>query len=179
MLATSIRDVFSTFRSHLENHADRLRCFRDYEFQAEGWLKAEWVALLDGMKRRGEIAGVDREVVASGQRKIDLAVTLKGGRHWIELKHWLIGVQKGQTWGPGAYIDDLDSEFMKFRAVKAGTRAWVAILCTSNPGDAAWASALRSFNISNSPWSLKALEKPSLYPSEYFLGVVQAKGFEA
>ena len=107
MVATSIKDIFTAFQSHLKDHADQLRCFRKYEFQAEGWLKAEWVALLDAMRRRGEIAGLDREVSALGQRKIDLTITMKDGRHWIELKHWLIGSQKGQNWGPSAYIDAL------------------------------------------------------------------------
>lgn len=74
----------------------------------EGWLKGEMLLVLDGLVQGGHIAGLDREVkVGPGQRKrIDLRVDVQGMSHWLELKHWLVGRQRGTTYGPSFYFGD-------------------------------------------------------------------------
>ena len=175
----TVLEVFGRIREHLGTMTDRMRCFSTYEFQAEGWLKAECMALLDGLKKSGAIGGVEREVSALHRKKIDLVVHCRDGRHWVELKHWLIGPQKGQTFNPKSYVTALEDEFEKFEAVKAGDRAWILALCTARPDDSAWTSALKDFNSENAPWFLDSLEERSSYSPEWFLGVLHAQGLEA
>ena len=91
----TIATLFDGLRGHLRARSDQLDCFGKYEFQAEAWLKGEWILVLDKMKAQGQIHGFDREVKAKSKKRIDLAVDLDDGRHWIELKHWFLGRQKG------------------------------------------------------------------------------------
>jgi hypothetical protein len=172
----SIEQVFDALRLHLKNHLERLECFGKYEFQAEGWLKTEWMTLLEQMRGRGQIIGLDREVVAEGRMKIDLAVDLPDGRHWIELKHWYIGHQKGQRWRPIDFIAELEQECKKFGVVGAGARGWIAALCTLNPGHKEWADAIANFNRVYAPLSLTSSDRPTDYPASYFLGVLKVAG---
>ncbi len=179
MRSHSIGKVFDALRQHLRAHVDRLECFGRYQFQAEGWLKAEWMSVLDQLKDSGQVQRLDREVSVKGQKKIDLALDLDDGRHWIELKHWFMGEQKGQRWGPRDYISELENECAKFATARAGERAWVLALCTRNPGSAAWLSAIREFNRDYSPWHLRSLDDPKRYPGNYFLGVLHVRGLDA
>jgi hypothetical protein len=175
---TAIRPVFEALREHLASEAAQLGCFGRYEFQSEGWLKAEWIGVLDRLRARGSVLGFDREIKRPGAKKmIDLAVDMPGNRHWIELKHWCVGSQRGQTWRPRDFIFDLEREFGKFCAVPPTDPCWIAVLCTPNPGPELWADALDSFNIENRPWSLTTSDQPRDYPAAYFLAVLRADGF--
>lgn len=173
-----IAAVFDVLHDHLRSRSDQLACFGKYEFQAEAWLKAEWIRVLDEMKTQGSIRALDREVKVNNKKLIDLAVDLDDGRHWIELKHWFLGRQKGQVWRPRDFMPELESEFEKFKTVKAGDRVWIATLCTTNPGTDAWASALNEFNREKSPWEVEPIDSPADYPPSYFLGVLHARGLD-
>jgi hypothetical protein len=183
MPSHSIGQVLDVLREHLRTHIDRLECFGRYEFQAEGWLKGEWITVLDRLRSRGQIQCLNREVEVKikgkGSGKIDLALDLEDGRHWIELKQWFIGKQKGQQWRPVDFISELENECKKFAAVRAGDRAWVAALCTTNPGSTAWSAAIRQFNRDYAPWRLRPIDDPKDYPSSYFLGLLQVRGLDA
>lgn len=179
MSTYKILQVFDTLRQHLREHVSMLECFGRYEFQAEGWLKAEWIAILDQMRTKGHIHDVNREVsVNGGRQKIDLRVDLDDGHHWIEIKHWAIGLQKGALWRPVDSISELEHECEKFTAVHAGNRAWVAALCTKHPGATDWSTAIHQFNRDNEPWRLLVLDDPKNYPNSYYLGVMQVQGLD-
>lgn len=119
----SIEQGFDALRQHLGKRTACLKSFAHYEYQSEGWLKAESIALFDQLKRSHQILAVDREVTVKGQSKIDLTVQVGRARHWIELKHWYAGHQKGQQWRPVDFISELESECEKFEAVRAKGRA--------------------------------------------------------
>lgn len=171
--------VFDAIRTHLRAHEGHLECFGRYQFQAEGWLKAELVMLLDIMKTRGEIVDFDREIKAPLGGRIDLAFDLPGERHWVELKHYLIGKQKGQTWGLQAYMPYLTDELEKLNAVRAGERGWIVMLCTQNPCIESWDKNIHQFNHANAPWALVSQDVPSNYPASYFLGLLHIEGLAA
>ena len=179
MASRSIRDVFDVLRQHLRANLNQLECFGKYEFQAESWLKAEWVAILDDLETQGQIYDLDREVKSKGQKRIDLAVDRHGGRHWIELKHWYLGKQKDNLWRPVDFIFELEAECKKFEEVQAGDRAWIAALCTTNPGSSDWSNAIQQFNEENAPWELRSIDDPEQYPPTYFLGVLHVQGIDA
>jgi hypothetical protein len=77
----SIEDVFSAFHDHLQKCRDQLRCFGKYEYQCEGWLKAEFITLLEDLKQHGKIEGLDREhrvqLLPGRSKMIDLVLILK------------------------------------------------------------------------------------------------------
>lgn len=176
---TSINAVFDSLRHHLRSRPDQLLCFANYKFQAEAWLKAEWIRVLDELKRQGRIQDLDREFKVTTGKLIDITIDLDDGRYWIELKHWYLGRQKGHVWRPRDFIFELENEFEKFETVKAGDRAWVAALCTNNPGTDAWIAALDEFNQENAPWTVEPIDKPASYPSNYFLGILHVQGLDA
>jgi len=168
-----LRDVLAHF-SQLEN---RLRIFAQQEVQLEGWFKGECLFLLEQLKSRGRITDFNREVPTNlGKRKIDITVELDDKHHWVELKHWYVGAQKGVVWGPRDYIDSLENECQKFEAMQTSGRAWVLVFCTPNPGGDLWKEAIRYFNREYVPWKLVGKTDPADYPRTYFIGLIECKG---
>ena len=123
------------------------------------------------MKKR-EIVGFDREVTCVGEKRIDLAVDREDGRIWIELKHWLIGEQSGTNWQPKDYVLELSHEFEKLEAAGAGENAWIAVLCTRNPGWRAWEEGIEKYNKENEPWTLdQAALRPGRFDARIYVGL--------
>lgn len=167
------------FKKHFTGLRDRLECFYRREVQVEGWLKGEILFLLDRLQQAEKIIGFDREVRSRlGRKTIDIAIDLESGRHWVELKHWLIGRQKGVSWRVPAYITGLEEEFRKYEAVGAKDRGWVLVLCIASPGPEQWNESIKQFNKEYRPWKLVARTAPSDYPRLYFLGLLQCRGLD-
>lgn len=166
--------VFKTIRRHLQEHENYLKCFYSHAVQVEGWFKGELLLLLENMKAERKIIGFDREIPSLKRKKIDLAIDLKDGRHWVELKHWFIGTQKGNKWRLKDY--SLEDELRKFRAINVGNNGWILVICTHNPGSKEWATYIDNFNKDYPPWKLIAKTSPRNYPKTYFLGVLQVAG---
>jgi len=172
----TIDQVFDAFRNHLKGKRKQIDCFDTYAFQAEGWLKGELVFALHKIKEEGTILDFYREFTALGRKKIDLAVDLSDGRHWIELKHWLIGKQKDQEWGPNAYVSDLENEITKLKAVKAGHNGWIAVLCTRKPNVEQFNTAINRSNREYAPCKLVVIDDPNNYSLEYYFAAIKIKG---
>ena len=170
-----MKALVSALSDHLEVLVDRLECFSRYEVQVEAWFKGEMLAFLGRMKITGRIVGFEREV-SVGRKKIDFAIDVASGRHWVELKHWLIGYQKGDKWRPVDYVDWLKPDVERLKAVQAGDRAWILVFCTANPGEEGWTAFLRKFDEKYSPLRLVPHSSPKDYPDSYFLGLLQLRG---
>jgi hypothetical protein len=68
----------------------------------EGWFKGEFIYFLDNEKAMGRLLDFEREVpLEMGKKKVDFRVEIPANsgiqEAWIELKHWLIGYQKGRN----------------------------------------------------------------------------------
>lgn len=179
MKTLTLIEVFEEMKKHILSHSDRLECFREYEFQSEGWVKTELLMLLDDLYRKGHIGKPDREVKAKGFSKIDLLINTNNEKHWVELKHYYVGNQKGKRWRVIDFIDDLESECAKFKAVGAGGNAWIFALCTVNPGNDGWQSSINRFNNVNKPVHLVSKTNPTDFPKNYFIGVLKVGGLDA
>lgn len=99
------------FREVLGLRPEVLKCFAEQGIQVEGWLKGEILTFLTAEKCVARIAGFDREaLVGDGRRKADLTVDIQEGaeqrRVWIELKHYLVGWQKGILYNALGYFND-------------------------------------------------------------------------
>ncbi len=83
----------------------RGRSFRYPQVQLEGWLKGEALFALDKLYEERMLEDFDREVpfAEGSRRKIDLTVGIEGFRHWVEMKYWFVGRQKGERYGPAFY----------------------------------------------------------------------------
>ncbi len=90
------------------------------------------------------------------------------GKHEFQAEAW-----------PRDFIFGLEDEFEKLNTVKAGDRAWIAALCTTTPGADAWAGALEELNRENAPWAVEPIDRPTSYPSSYFLGLLHVRGLDA
>jgi hypothetical protein len=103
--------LVKAFQLILNMRQDALQCFCDQGVQVEGWLKGEVLLWLTREKASGIIQEFDREVVPGvGRKKVDIRLTLasQGGMAdvWLELKHYLIGFQRGVPYEARTYFSD-------------------------------------------------------------------------
>jgi hypothetical protein len=98
----------SISHAYFDHLQDRLQCFCRAEVQVEGWFKGEMLFLLEETAARSEIEAFDREVERQ-HRRMDLYLTIAGAPNWVELKRWLIGLQRGDRWSPSSYFTDSSS----------------------------------------------------------------------
>src|SRR5438034_9828525 len=96
-------------RAVLGEHVGHLRSFYRAESQSEGGFKGEMIVLLDEMKRAGKLAGFEygrEHTVAGTRRKYDFVIAAEGATHAVEIKAWLIGKQKEDTYDAYWYFTD-------------------------------------------------------------------------
>jgi hypothetical protein len=167
-------------RTHFDVLEDRLICFTKMGVQVEGWFKGELLTLLGTLRTQGLIRDFDREVASPGGR-IDLTIKTEAGLHYIELKHWLIGKQKGSTYDSNFYFGDCTSigianDVDKLLKITSPGRLWLLILLTANPGKEPWSAGVDKFNTKFSPRLVSSLTSPEDFPRSFFLGVLEISG---
>jgi hypothetical protein len=172
-------ELMPDLKCHFDRLQDRFRCFAELGIQCEGWFKGELLTQLLRMREAGLVQGVDREVPLSTS-KVDLSLRLRGEHHWIELKHWLIGVQKGTTYGPGFYFLDRTSigivkDVDKLHGVQETRHRWLLLLLSANPGEQKWEAGVAGFNAKFAPRRLISRTSPSQFPPSYFLGLLEVE----
>lgn len=172
-------ELLPAIREHFDHLEERLWRFKDLEIQVEGWLKAEFLFALLGLKRRGILEDLDREVRIDGKR-IDVKVTYDGNDHYVELKHCLIGLQRDFKYTSSFYFTDRSSvgivqDVDKLRMVPGNPARWLFLLHTGNPGIEQWEEGLNKFNAKFAPRTLIAHSWPDQFPDTYFLGLLQVE----
>jgi hypothetical protein len=170
-------ELIPRLREHFGRLEDRLVCFSEMGVQVEGWFKGELLTLLSSLRTQGLVADFDREVETRGGR-IDLTVKIEAELHWVEVKHWLIGKQKGSTYDPGFYFGDPSSvgiikDVDKLLRITSPGRLWLLILLTANPGKEPWSAGVDKFNTKFSPRRMSSLTSPEDFPSSFFLGALE------
>lgn len=176
-----VRDIVLRFGKTLNEHSKHMKCFCAYGVQLEGWLKGEFLVFLDELKTTKEIVNFDREVSSgSGRRKVDFCIEISTGVSseliWVEIKHWLIGYQKGYKYNSLFYFGDPSSvgikpDVEKLLEIERGSK-FLLILATANPGDE-WLTGVSRFNGKFSPLSLAPLTMPEEFPTSYFPGLLE------
>ena len=179
---SQIMDLVSSFRNAMEAHEEHLKCFCAHGVQLEGWLKGEFIHFLDQHKSMAKIVGFDREERAGkGRKKVDFRLEFlgeMGTRHaWLEIKHWLIGYQKGCKYDALFYFSDPSSvgiapDIKKLANIQDDDK-YLLVLATANPGENEWFKGVDKFNQKFAPLSLKPVTKPKDFPSYYFLGLLK------
>ncbi len=177
-----VKKMVSCFKEILDAHDKHLECFCQYGVQLEGWLKGELLCFLDNEKTAKKIVNFDREVqLGTRRQKVDFhleiptdATTLNA---WIELKHWLIGYQKGTKYNALFYFGDASSvgikpDVEKLIKITQGGK-YLLILATANPGVDDWSNGVAKFNDKFSPLRLKSLTNPAEFPQSYFLSLLE------
>lgn len=177
-----LKDLIVRFKGILNSKTGLLDCFCKYGVQLEGWLKGELLCFLDNEKATGKLASLDREVsLGVGRKKVDLMFKIQTSsgvlEAWIELKHWLIGYQKGSRYNAQFYFGDSSSvgikpDVEKLSEISSGGK-FILILTTANPGMDDWTTGVDKFNRKFSPLHLESLTNPAEFPSSYFLGLLK------
>ncbi|MFI5251006.1 MAG: hypothetical protein ACHQQQ_01125 [Bacteroidota bacterium] len=163
--------------SHFEGLSDRLKTFSELAFQCEGWFKGELLTLLSSPSFGYKIDYLNREVDFNG-RKIDLEISIDQITHRIELKHWLIGKQKQNTWNATGYFGDRKNGILfdveKLKGIPGGKR-WLLIFTTKNPGNEDWSRGIELFNRDIAPHDIKvkSITSPNEFPISYFCGLLR------
>ena len=172
---TQMLEIVNGFKKVLEPRKNVLQCLCNYGVQTEGWLKAELLYFLDTQKASGDLRDFDREVEIGGN-KIDFKLTNTNDEDtWIELKHWLIGNQKGTKYDASFYFNDkrktaIKSDVEKLKRVSGNK--YLMTLTTANPGTKAWFEGVKQFNDKFAPLSVTPLTEPEDFPTHYFLGLL-------
>jgi len=179
-----IRDLVTRFRKVLDERSKQLECFCRYGVQVEGWLKGELLFFFDSEKAAGRLVNVDREVqlgAGPGKKRVDFRLEIPVGvailDAWIEVKHWLIGHQKGSKYNAVFYFGDVSSVGIKpavetLTKVRRGSK-YLLVLATANPAEDDWSNGVTKFNDKFPHLHLKALTNPTEFPKSYFLGLLE------
>ena len=183
MTNTEIVDLVLRLKKSLDSRQRVLECFCKYGVQVEGWLKGELLCFLDEEKGAGRIADFDREVTLdnTSKKKVDLGIKtssrLGESEAIIELKHWLIGYQKGSKLNANFYFCDRTSVGIKPDVERLSNVSdrdkFLLILTTANPGTHDWTSGVNKFNKKFSPLHIESLTNPAEFPPFYYLGCLK------
>jgi hypothetical protein len=170
------------FQNVLNDCKDKLLCFCDQGVQVEGWLKGELLYFLAQEKAAGRISNFDKEARFDGnRRKVDIRIDFETNevatQAWVELKHWLIGYQKGTRWGARDYFGDASSvgikpDVQKLSAISSGKR-YILVMTTANPGTVHWPVGVELFNQKFHPLRVEAMTNPDDFPPYFFLGLLK------
>jgi hypothetical protein len=175
---TELRALIHRFRDVIALRPHVPRCFTEQGIQVEGWLKGEFLSFLTDEKCASRIVNFNREaLIGVGKRKADLCLGLRDGldlhRIWIELKHLLIGLQKGIAYNAFGYFNDpvaIKPDVDKLLAMSSPHK-YMLLLTTARPSTAEWMAAIARFNVKFQP-CLRSLTDPSDFPDEFFLGLI-------
>ena len=151
---TELIQLLPLFKNHFDQLQYLFISFCNHGIQTEAWFKRELLTHLNHLKKKGQILRFDREVKTEHGR-IDLAIDIGDVRHWIELKHWLIGKQK---------------------RIKIYVLLWWSLIsghlwrC-----EEAWHSGEQKFNEKFAPEKIVPETSPDDYPGSYFLGLLKVR----
>lgn len=182
-LDNQVRDLIMRFKQVFDTHEGHLKSFCNHGVQLEGWIKGEFLSFLDQQKARGVIASFDREekVSRDKKKKVDFKIGLitdTGTKYaWIELKHWLIGYQRGVRYDASFYFSDptsvgISQDAKKLTNVPDEGR-YILILGTANPGEDKWQKGVAKFNEKFAPINIETLIQPKGFPAYYCIGLVK------
>ena len=149
--------------------------FTKYEFQTEGWFKAELITILDEMKNKNIIVDFDREIRLNNNL-IDILINTKNGNaNYVELKHCLIGNQKGEKWTFKKHITDnpIMKDIEKLNKYEIIKNPWLFLLLTENPGKEDWDAGISNYNSKIPERKIEAFSNPDDFPQSYFLGLLK------
>lgn len=88
-------DISSFYNELINSKKEYLQLFSDLQIQIEGWFRGEIMHYFK--KSNYKMTTENREVPVTNEerKKVDLKVELNNVSYWIELKHLLVGYQKG------------------------------------------------------------------------------------
>lgn len=174
--------IIYLLRNYLDTKKEILTCFCSHGVQLEGWFKGELLFFFSNLKSSKDILDIDREVKSPvANNKIDFKLELQTDNQsdtvWIELKHWLIGYQKGYKYNSQFYFGDptsvgIKSDAEKLTNIKSNNK-YMLIVTTANPGINDWYNGVQKFNNKFSNLKIESLTDPSEFNDFYFLGLLK------
>jgi len=174
--------IIFLLKNHLDTKKEILNCFCDHGVQLEGWFKGELLLFFSNLKNSKVIDDFDREVKSPvANNKIDFKLELQIDNRieivWLELKHWLIGYQKGAKYIAQTYFGDPTSvgikpDVEKLMNIKSDSK-YMLIAMTANPGKSGCDDGVQKFNDKFPNLKIESLTNPVEYNDSYFLGLLK------
>ena len=163
-------------RKHFDSLQDRLTLFAQQGIQVEGWFKGELLLAFSRLLSNGTIERLDREV-RFPEGRVDISLARGGRENLVELKHWLVGDQKGYKYDPSFYFPDPTSvgilpDVKKLVRISSSGARWLLILLTARPEADKWAKGIATFNAKFAPLRVSSHTSPPDFPPAYFLGLL-------
>jgi len=176
-----IRIIF-LLKDYLDTKKEILTCFCGHGVQLEGWFKGELLFFFSNLKNSKDIYDFNREVKPPvANNKIDFKLKLQIDNRietvWLEIKHWLIGYQKGYKYNAQFYFGDPTSvgikpDIEKLTIIKSDNK-YMLISMTANPGRNDWQNGVQKFNNKFSNLKIESLTDPAEFEDFYFLGLLK------
>ena len=175
-------NLIKKFKQYLDLKEELLNAFCDYGVQLEGWFKGELLFFFDKLKSSKELNDFDREIKSPTlNNKIDFKLEFQIDNQikiaWLELKHWLIGYQKGYKYNTQFYFGDPSSvgikhDIAKLTNIKSDNQ-YMIIAMTANPRENDWHKGVQKFNNKFSNLRIESLTDPADFKDFYFLGLLK------
>ncbi|MHA1368549.1 MAG: hypothetical protein ACTSWN_06015 [Promethearchaeota archaeon] len=174
--------LFTCFKIILQNKENILRCFEKYQYQSEGWFKAELISYLDLLVNGRIIESFEREVKLKDEanaRKVDIKINFSPDEKvWIELKHWYNGEQgeRRDKWYPEKYFKDKTigpfNDVEKLNEIN-GKYRFLVIFNTPNISEMEWNAGIKAFNEKFCQHLIKSISYPEDFPKSFFIGIIK------
>lgn len=181
-LDNKLLNIVLELKNHFDGKKEIMGCFCNQGVQLEGWLKGELLYLFSNFKKSGDLSDFDREVKSPiSNQKIDFRIEFQKGNgniiFWLEIKHWLIGYQKGYKYNANFYFGDPTSvgikpDVEKLSVIKSDNK-YMLILTTANPGREDWLNGIQKFSNKFSNFKIESLTDPNEFEDFYFLGLLK------
>ncbi len=173
---TQMIELMPKLRNHFDPLLSQFICFCKHGVQLEGWFKGELLTALEQLEQKGGSTKFNREI-RIGAKRIDIKIVIGDTTHWVELKHWLIGKQGGNKYGPAFYFGDkttvgISKDVAALRNLSESGKRWLLILTTARPENAEWLQGIEKHNVKFNN-QLIPHTNPSEFPKEYFLGLLE------
>ena len=174
--------IILLLKEYLDTKKEIFMCFCDYGVQLEGWFKGELLFFFNNLKNSRELNDFDREVKSPVLNnkidfKLEFQIENRNEIVWLELKHWLIGYQKGTKYIAQTYFVDPTSvgikpDIEKLRIISSDNK-YMLVTMTANPGRNDWYNGVQKFNDKFANLKIESLTNPEDFNKSYFLGLLK------
>ena len=119
----------------IESYREKFKLISDLQMQVEGWFKTEFLYYLKGKKMDIGVENRECKVSEEIRRKTDIRIPLKNYNCYVELKHIILGEQKGSRYNLKFYFYEktyISNDIEKLQNIKSPDEAYALTFVSLN-----------------------------------------------